>query len=120
MSYPRTYQRTDRLSNKTYGVACTQLEIPIHRRTQQQGYTIRAAFADWEKNRKILVSGDGSRGGGVSRSGGESKGGGDTGGGDNGGGVGQSPYPLQAFCNSSISRCLETHFFRKCIPDDGL
>ena len=23
------------------------------------------------------------------------------------------PNPLQAFCNSSISLCLETHFFRK-------
>ena len=39
--------------------------------------------------------------------------GGSGGGGDNGGGAGQSPYPLQAFCNSSILLCLETHFFTK-------
>ena len=32
---------------------------------------------------------------------------------DNGGGTGQSPYPLQAFCNSSISLCLQTHFVQK-------
>ena len=68
---------------------------------------IRAAFADREKNRKSLVSG-----GGGGRGGGGSKGGGGSGG-DNGGGVGQSPNPLQAFCNSSISLCLETHFFLK-------
>ena len=75
---------------------------------------IRAAFADREKNHKSLVSGDGSRGGGGSRSGGGSKGGGGSGGGgDNGGGAGQSPYPLQAFCNSSILLRLETHFLRK-------
>ena len=79
-----------------------------------QHVPIRAAFANWEKNHKSLVSGDGSRGGGGSRSGGGSKGGGGSGGGgDNGGGAGQSPYPLQAFCNSSILLRLETHFLRK-------
>ena len=71
---------------------------------------VRAAFADREKNRKSLVSGGGSGG----RGGGGSKGGGGSGGGgDNGGGAGQSPYPLQAFCNSSILLRLETHFLRK-------
>ena len=75
---------------------------------------IRAAFADREKNRKSLVSGDGSRGGGGSRSGGRSRGGGGSGGvGDNSSGAGQSPYPLQAFCNSSILLRLETHFLQK-------
>ena len=75
---------------------------------------IRAAFADREKNCKSLVSGDGSCGGGGSRSGGGSKGGGGSGGGgDNGGGAGQSPYPLQAFCNSSILLRLKTHFLGK-------
>ena len=70
---------------------------------------IRVAFADREKNHKSLDSGDGG-----SRSGGGSKGGGGSGGGgDNGGGAGQSPYPLQAFCNSSILLCLETHFLQK-------
>ena len=68
---------------------------------------IRAAFADREKNRKSLVSGGGSGGGG-GRGGGGSKGG--DGGGDNGRGAGQSPYPLQVFCNSSISLRLETFF----------
>ena len=64
---------------------------------------IRAAFANREKDRKSLVSG-----------GGDSKGGsGSGGGGDNGGGAGQSPNLLQAFCNSSISHRLETHFFLK-------
>ena len=70
-------------------------------------FTIRAAFADWEKNRKSLVSG-GGRGGGGSKGGG-----GSGGGGDNGGGAGQSPYPLQAFRNSSNSLRLETHFSRE-------
>ena len=50
----------------------------------------------------------GGRGGGGSKGGG-----GSSGGGDNGGGAGQSPNPLQAFCNSSISLRLETHFFLK-------
>ena len=60
------------------------------------------------KNHKSLVSGGGSSG----RGGGGSKGGGGSGGdGDNDGGTGQSPYPTQAFCNSSISLRLETHFF---------
>ena len=69
---------------------------------------IRATFADREKNRKSLVSGVGGRGGGGSKGGG-----GRGGGGDNDGGAGQSPNPLQAFCNSSISLRLETHFFLK-------
>ena len=76
-----------------------------------QHVTIRAAFANREKNHKGLVSGGGSGGGG-GRGGGGSKGGGGSGG-DDGGGAGQSPNPLQAFCNSSISLRLETHFFRK-------
>ena len=70
---------------------------------------IRAAFADREKNCKSLVSGDGSRGGGCSSKGG----GGSGGGGDDGSGAGQSTYPLQAFCNSSILLRLEAHFLRK-------
>ena len=75
---------------------------------------IRVAFADQEKNHKSLDSGDGSRSDGGSRSGGGSKaGGGSGGGGDNGGGAGQSPYPLQAFRNSSNLLRLETHFSRK-------
>ena len=74
---------------------------------------IRAAFADREKNRKSLVSGGGSGGGGGRGGGGSKGGGGSGGGGDNGGGAGQSPNPLQAFCNSSISLRLETHFFLK-------
>ena len=74
---------------------------------------IRAAFADREKNRKSLVSGGGS-GGSRGRGGGGSKGGGgSSGGGDKGGGAGQSPDPLQAFCNSSILLSLETHFLQK-------
>ena len=73
---------------------------------------IRAAFAIREKNHKSLVSGSGS-GGGCGRGGGGSKGGGGSGGGgDNGGSAGQSCYPLQAFCNSSNSLRLETHFSR--------
>ena len=49
----------------------------------------------------------------ISTGGGGSKGGGGgSGGGDNGGGAGQSCYPLQAFCNSSNSLRLETHFSR--------
>ena len=73
---------------------------------------IRAAFADWEKNRKSLISGGGSSGGGSRVGGGSKGGGGGGGGGDNGSGAGQSPYPLQAFwlCNSSISLRLETFF----------
>ena len=67
---------------------------------------IRAAFTDQEKNHKSLVSGGGSGGGG-GIGGGGSKGGGGI------GGAGQSPYPLQAFCNSSILLSLETHFLRK-------
>ena len=70
---------------------------------------IRAAFADREKNHKSLVSGGGSGGG---RGGGSSKGGVGIGS-DNGGGAGQSPYSLQAFCNSSNSLHLKTHFSRK-------
>ena len=74
---------------------------------------IRVAFADWEKNCKSLVSGGGSGSGG-GRGGGSSKGGGGSGeGGDNGGGARQSPNPLQAFCNSSISLRLEAYFFQK-------
>ena len=72
---------------------------------------IRAAFADREKNRKSLVSGGGSGDGRVGR--GSKVGGGSSGGGENGGGAGQSPNPLQAFRNSSISSRLETHFFLK-------
>ena len=68
---------------------------------------IRAAFADREKNRKSLVSGGGSGGGGGRGGGGSKGGGGIGGGGDNGGGAGQSPYPLQAFRNSSNSIRLE-------------
>ena len=76
--------------------------------------TNKGGFRRPGKNRKGLVSGDGSRGGGGSRSGGRSRGGGGSGGGgDNGGGAGQSPDSLQAFCNSSILLRLETHFFRK-------
>ena len=74
---------------------------------------IRVAFANWEKNRKSLVSGGGSGGGGGRGGGGSKGGGGSGGGGDNGGGAGRSPNPLQAFCNSSISHRLETHFFLK-------
>ena len=75
--------------------------------------TNKGAFADREKNRKGLVSGGGSGGSG-GRGGGGSKGGGGSGSGsDNGGGADQSSNPLQAFCNSSISLHLETHFFRK-------
>ena len=77
------------------------------------GLPIRAAFTDREKNRKSLVSGGGSGGGGGRGGGGSKGGGGSGGGGDNGGGAGQSPNPLQAFCNSSISLRLETHFFLK-------
>ena len=65
-----------------------------------------------KKNRKSLVSGGGSGGGSSGGGGGSKGGGGGSGGGDNGGGAGQSPYPLQAFCNSSISLRLETHFSR--------
>ena len=71
------------------------------------------AFANREKNRKGLVSGGGSGGGGGRGGGGSKGGGGSGGGGDNGGGAGQSLNPLQAFCNSSVSLCLETHFFLK-------
>ena len=74
---------------------------------------IRAAFADREKKRKSLVSGAGSGGGGGRGGGGSKGGGGIGGGGDNGGGAGQSPYPLQAFCNSSILLHLESHFLQK-------
>ena len=81
--------------------------------TERVNLPIRAAFADREKNRKSLVSGGGSGGGGGRGGGGSKGGGGSGGGGDNGGGAGQSPYPLQAFCNSSILLRLETHFFRK-------
>ena len=63
--------------------------------------TSKGGFCRPGKNRKSLISGGGGRCG-------SSKGGG---GGDNGGGAGQSPYPLQAFCNSSISLLLETNFF---------
>ena len=70
---------------------------------------IRTAFADQEKNRKGLVSG----GGGGRNGGGSKGGGGSSDGSDNGGGAGESPNPLQAFCNSSISLRLETHFFLK-------
>ena len=56
--------------------------------------TIRAAFADQEKNHKGLVSGGGSGGGG-GRGGGGSKGGGSGGGGgDNGGAAGQWSVPF--------------------------
>ena len=73
---------------------------------------IRAAIADREKNRKSLVSGGVSGGGGGRGGGGSKSGGGGDGCGDNGGGAGQSSYPLQAFCNSSNSLRLETHFSR--------
>ena len=73
---------------------------------------VRAAIADREKNRKSLVSGGVSGGVGGRGSGGSKSGGGSGGGGDNGGGAGQSPYPLHAFCNSSISVCLETQFYQ--------
>ena len=53
---------------------------------------IREAFADPQS----LVTARGSRGG-RSKSGG-----------DNGGNAGQYPNPLQPFCHSSISLCLET------------
>ena len=77
-------------------------------------FTNKGGFRRPGKNRKSLVSGDGSRGRGGSRGGGGSKGGGGSGGGgDNGGGAGPSPNPLQAFCNSSISLHLETHFLLK-------
>ena len=74
---------------------------------------IRAAFADREKIEKVwlvvvAVAAVVGRGGGGSKGGG-----GGGGGGDNGGGAGQSPYPLQAFCNSSILLRLESHFSRK-------
>ena len=72
---------------------------------------IRAAFANREKNCKTLVSGGGSGGSGGRGGGGSKGGGGSGGGGDNGGGAGQSPNPLQAFCNSFISFHLEIHFF---------
>ena len=72
---------------------------------------MRAAIADREKNRKSLVSGGVSGGGGGSSSGGSKSGGGSGGCGNNGGSAGQSSYPLQTFCNSSKSLCLETHFF---------
>ena len=74
---------------------------------------VRATIADREKNRKSLVSGGGSGGGGGRGGGGSKGGGGSGGGGDNGSGAGQSPNPLQAFCNCSISLHLETHFFQK-------
>ena len=67
---------------------------------------VKAALADREKNHKGLVSGGRSGGGGGSGSSG-------GGGGDNGNGAGQFPYPLQAFCNSSILLRLTTHFFTK-------
>ena len=60
-----------------------------------------------------MVSGGGSGGGGGRGGGGSKGGGGSGGGGDNGSGAGQSPNPLQAFCTSSISLRLETHFFQK-------
>ena len=66
---------------------------------------VRAAFADWEKNHKGLVSGVGGSGGGSGGNGG--------GGGDNGGGAGQSRFPFQAFRNSSNSLRLETYSSRK-------
>ena len=68
---------------------------------------VRGAFANWEINCKSLVSGSGSnsRGG---RGGGSG-----TGGGDIGSGAGQSPYPLQAFCNSSNALRLVIHFPQK-------
>ena len=87
------------------------LFITIHVRSSLNCQLLpeRAAFADREKNHESLVNGGGSGGGG-GRGGGDSKGGGGSGGrgdnggsGDNGGGTGQSPNPLQAFCNSSIS-----------------
>ena len=65
------------------------------------------------KNHKRLVSGGGGDGAGGSGGGGSKGGGSGSGGGDNGGGAGQSPYPLQAFYNSSYSLHLETHFSRK-------
>ena len=78
---------------------------------REQFIPIRAAFADRDKNRKRLVSGGGSGGGGGRGGGGSNGGGGSGGGGDNGGGASQSPNPLQAFCSSSTSLRLETHFF---------
>ena len=75
--------------------------------------TNKGGFRRPGKNCKSLVSGGGSDGGG-GRGGGGSKGrGGRGGGGANDGGAGQSPNPLQAFCNSSISLCLETRVFIK-------
>ena len=53
---------------------------------------IRPAFADWEKNHKSWVSGDGSCGG--SRSGSGSRGGGGSGGGGDNGMVLVSPLTL--------------------------
>ena len=73
-------------------------------------FTNKGGFRRPGKNRKSLVSGGGSGGGGGRGGGGSKGGGGSGGGGDNGGGAGQSPYPLQAFCNSSNSLCLETYF----------
>ena len=65
------------------------------------------AFANREKNQKGWVSGGG---GGDDSGGGDRNGGGSGGGaGVNGGGAGLSPYPLQAFRNSSNSLCLKTH-----------
>ena len=98
-SYPET---SIAIYHKGKHIAISVFELPI-----------RAAFADREKNRKSLVSGGGSGGGGGRGGGGSKGGGGSGGGGDNGGGAGQSPNPLQAFCNSSISLRLETHFFLK-------
>ena len=71
---------------------------------------MNSAFADWEKNRISLVSGGGSGGGGGRGGAGRKGGGGSGGGGDSGGGAGQSPSPLQAFCNRSYSLRLELIF----------
>ena len=72
-------------------------------------YTSKGGFC--RPGKKIVkVSGGG---GGGSGGGGNKGGGSGSGGGNNGSGAGQSPYPLQAFCNSSISLRLESHFFRK-------
>ena len=75
--------------------------------------TNKGGFRRPGKNRKSLVSGGGSGGRGGRGDDGSKGRGGSGGGSDNGGDAGQSPNPLQAFCNSSISLCLETHFFIK-------
>ena len=59
----------------------------------------KGGFRQRGKNRKSLVSGGGSGGGGGRGGGGSKDGGGSGDGGDHGGGAGQSPNPLQAFCN---------------------